>query len=78
MERRRFLTLTAVGAVGVSLPVFAGLPNGKIPDRTDFQSFKPSDRMVLWRQVVSECKRLGDELHDVLEKGELESRLRPL
>ena len=56
----------------------AGLPNNKIPDRSDFERFAPAERMKLWRQVVAECRRLADELHDVLEKGELESRLRPL
>ena len=56
----------------------AALPNRKIPDRTDFQAFVPSERMRLWRDVVSACERLAEELHEVLEKGELESRLTPL
>jgi hypothetical protein len=56
----------------------AGLPNRKIPDRTDFKTFTPDDRMRLWRRVVAECERLGDELHEVIEKGELASRLTPL
>jgi len=56
----------------------ASLPNGKIPDRTDFKTFSPQDRMRLWCRVVEECERLGDELNEVIEKGELESRLTPL
>ncbi len=56
----------------------AELPNGKIPDRTDFTTFPPQDRMRLWRRVVAECGRLGDELNEVIEKGKLESRLTPL
>ncbi|MDJ0813567.1 MAG: patatin-like phospholipase family protein [Woeseiaceae bacterium] len=56
----------------------ASLPNRKIPDRTDFQTFVPSERMRLWRDVVGACERLAEELHEVLEKGELESRLTPL
>lgn len=56
----------------------ATLPNGKIPDRTDFQTFSPSERVRLWRDVVAACERLADELHDVIENGKLESRLRPL
>jgi hypothetical protein len=64
--------------VSPSAEFVAGLPNRKIPDRTDFKSFEPDDRMRLWRSVVAECERLGDELHEVIEKGELESRLTPL
>jgi hypothetical protein len=64
--------------VSPSAEFVAGLPNGKIPDRTDFKTFEPDDRMRLWRQVVAECERLGDELHEVIEKGELEARLKPL
>jgi hypothetical protein len=64
--------------VSPSAEFVAGLPNGKIPDRTDFKTFEPDDRMRLWRQVVTECERLGDELHEVIEKGELEARLKPL
>ncbi len=56
----------------------AGLPNAKIPDRSDFMTFEPQARVRLWRDVVAECERLAAELHDVLEKEELESRLKPL
>jgi len=54
------------------------LPNSKIPDRTDFASYTPSDRIRIWRTVVAECERLAEELNEVIEKGELESRLTPL
>jgi len=64
--------------VSPSAEFAAGLPNNKIPDRTDFTSFAPDDRMKLWRQVVAECERLADELHEVVETGQLEARLRPL
>jgi len=64
--------------VSPSAEFVAGLPNGKIPDRTDFRSFAPEDRMQLWRSVVAECERLADELHEVLEKGELEARITPM
>ena len=64
--------------VSPSAEFVANLPNRKIPDRTDFQTFIPSERMRLWRDVVSACERLADELHEVIEKGELESRLTPL
>ncbi|MEJ2127424.1 MAG: patatin-like phospholipase family protein [Woeseiaceae bacterium] len=64
--------------VSPSQEFVAGLPNNKVPDRTDFETFTPEERMRLWRQVVAECRRLADELNDVMEKGQLESRLRPL
>jgi hypothetical protein len=64
--------------ISPSAEFVASLPNRKIPDRTDFRNFAPAERMRLWRDVVSACERLADELHEVLEKGELESRLTPL
>lgn len=64
--------------ISPSAEFVANLPNRKIPDRTDFQTFIPSERMRLWRDVVSACEPLADELHEVIEKGELESRLTPL
>lgn len=64
--------------ISPSAEFVADLPNHKIPDRTDFQAFSPADRMRLWRNVVTACERLAEELHEVIEKDELESRLRPL
>lgn len=56
----------------------AGLPNGKIPDRSDFRRYAPGARVRIWRQVVRECAALADELYDVIESGALEARLQPL
>ena len=56
----------------------AKLPNNKIPDRTDFARYAPSERIRVWRTVVGECERLAEEFNEVIEKGELESRLIPL
>lgn len=56
----------------------ASLPNGKIPDRTDFRAFTPASRVRLWREVVAACECLAEELDDVLESGKLEARLTPL
>lgn len=56
----------------------AGLPNGKIPDRFDFQRYAPRERIGIWKQVVSECSALADEFHDVIDTGALEARLQPL
>lgn len=54
------------------------LPNAKIPDRTDFARHAPAERERIWRLAVAECRALADELSDVIETGQLESRLRPL
>jgi len=53
------------------------LPNGKIPDRFDFQNHAPPERIRIWCQVVAECEALAEEFNDVMEKGELEARLEP-
>lgn len=56
----------------------AGLPHGKIPDRRDFYAFPAEEREANWRHVVTACRRLADELHDVIEKDQLAARLQPL
>lgn len=56
----------------------ATLPNRKIPDRTDFQNYAPRERIRIWRSVVSSCEALAEEFNNVIDKGELASRLRPL
>jgi hypothetical protein len=53
----------------------AKLPQAKIPDRTDFKRYTPGKRVATWRAVVRECEALADELHEVFETGQLESRL---
>jgi hypothetical protein len=64
--------------ISPSAEFVANLPYGKIPDRTDFQSYTPNDRVRIWRMVVSACKALADEFNDVIEKGELAARLQTL
>ncbi len=56
----------------------ASLPNGKVPDRTDFVNFTEGERIRMWRDAVSACRRMADELNDVLDKGQLAARLQPL
>ena len=56
----------------------ASLPNGKVPDRTDFVNFSTEERMRLWRVAVSQCRAMADELNDVLDKGNLAARLQPM
>jgi len=54
------------------------LPNGKIPDRFDFQNHAPRERVRIWSRVVSECEALADEFNSVIENDELGARLEPL
>ena len=56
----------------------AGLPNAKVPDRTDFVSFAPEERRRMWRDAVAQCQRLADEFNDVLDNEQLATRLEPL
>ena len=56
----------------------ASLPNGKIPDRTDFASYAPAERVRIWKRCVSACRALADEFLEVLEKDQLAARLEPL
>ncbi len=56
----------------------ARLPDGKVPDRTDFVRMSTERRIRLWRDVVKACEELADELNDVLDKGQLAARLQPL
>jgi hypothetical protein len=54
------------------------LPNAKVPDRTDFVTMAPADRVRTWWQVIDRCRYLADELSDVLEHERLAARLEPL
>lgn len=56
----------------------AKLPNGKIPDRTDFLNYPPQDRMKAWRTCVAACNELADEFDEVMERNQLAARLQPL
>lgn len=55
-----------------------GLPNAKVPDRTDFVTMTPGERVRVWRQVIDRCRYLADDLESVLEHGRLAARLEPL
>jgi hypothetical protein len=56
----------------------ARLPNGKIPDRSDFRAMTPERRRAAWRNVVNACRELADDLHSVLDDGDIGDRLEPL
>jgi hypothetical protein len=54
------------------------LPFRKIPDRRDFATFEPAERLEYWHKVVSMCDELADEFHQVIDKDQLAARLKPL
>ncbi|MDH4055805.1 MAG: patatin-like phospholipase family protein [Gammaproteobacteria bacterium] len=56
----------------------AKLPNGKIPDRTDFVNYLPAERIAAWRACTEACKEMADEFNEVLEKDQLAARLEAL
>ncbi len=54
------------------------LPNGKIPDRTDFVNYTPLERIRVWRACIKMCEELADEFNEILAKDQLAARLQPL
>jgi hypothetical protein len=56
----------------------ARLPNGKIPDRSDFLNYEPEERVRIWKHCVAACAALADEFLEVMEKDQLAARLEPL
>jgi hypothetical protein len=57
----------------------ASLPNGKLPDRGDFQRYGDdlAARRRDWGRAVAESQRLADEFADLVEHGDL-GRVQPL
>ncbi len=64
--------------VSPSAEFVARLPRAKIPDRTDFTSYTPLDRIRAWQGVVTECGALAEEFNEVIERDQLAARLQPL
>lgn len=46
------------------------LPGSKIPDRNDFKNLTTQERIERWRQVVSRCHVLAEELNEVLQQSD--------
>ena len=55
----------------------ATLPGGKIPDRRDFYTFEPKERMRRWQAVLDASEELGDELRELLATGRIADAVRP-
>jgi hypothetical protein len=54
------------------------LPNRKIPDRTDFVNFSPSDRIAAWEACTDACRELADDFNEIMAKEQLAAHLQPL
>ena len=56
------------------------LPQGKLPDRSDFKSFAGHDqqRRQYWRQATAESQRLGDAFCELVASGRIAAVARPL
>ncbi len=64
--------------VSPSAEFVSKLPNGKIPDRSDFVNYSPQERERAWRNCVAACTELADEFNDVIQRDQLGARLQPL
>jgi hypothetical protein len=51
------------------------LPYGKLPDRSDFKHLSSEDRIEYWQQSLAMSYRLGDELNNVMVKGNIMEHL---
>jgi hypothetical protein len=66
--------LASMILIAPSPEFIAGLPGGKLPDRSDFYRYegKPRERIAVWRRVTSECERFADEAARWLEQPDLD------
>ncbi|GHD49736.1 hypothetical protein SAMN05216429_11292 [Marinobacter persicus] len=58
----------------------ATLPDGKLPDRKDFDRYAGDNasREKSWRRAIAESERMGDEFLELVETGRLLERVEPL
>jgi len=77
-RHHRPTSIDRVVLVSPSPEFVQGLPDSKVPDRTDFARMPESRRVRIWREVVTACTQLADELNDVLDRGQLPARLERL
>jgi hypothetical protein len=65
--------------VAPSLSFVSGLPDGKLPDRDDFYTYKGRDRerMKQWNRAVDMSRRLSEEFADAVESGRIRKEVMP-
>jgi len=55
----------------------ASLPNGKIPDRKDFETLAADERVRCWREVLQASERLAEDFSQLVDSGIGFDRIRP-
>ncbi|WP_111498505.1 MULTISPECIES: patatin-like phospholipase family protein [Marinobacter] len=72
--------LQDVVLVAPSKPYLESLPDGKLPDRKDFERYLGRDdaREKAWRGAVAESDRLGDAFLDLVDSGRIAEVVQPL
>jgi hypothetical protein len=63
--------------VAPSREFVATLPGGKVPDRDDFVTMKTADRQKRWKEVLVACRRLAEELEELMEGDRLAQVAQP-
>lgn len=66
--------------VAPSADYLSRLPNGKLPDRRDFEKYLGDDsgREKAWRRAIAESERLGDEFMELVQKSDWGAVMQPL
>lgn len=54
------------------------LPGGKIPDRRDFYTFAPAERMRRWQETLDRSVELGDDLRALIISGRIADVVEPI
>lgn len=69
--------LDRVLLIAPSDAMLARLPNGKIPDRKDFARYNgDQDRLFAdWKRATDECRRMADELADLIARDAIAAHL---
>jgi hypothetical protein len=72
--------LDNVVLVAPSPEFVAGLPQGKISDRKDFQIFSGRDdeRIKSWQTIVDQSMRLAEDIHEAIGTGMIRDLVKPL
>lgn len=66
--------------VSPSRDYLASLPDRKLPDRKDFETYHGDDRgrEIAWQKAIAESDRLGDEFLELVATGRLLDQVQPL
>lgn len=66
--------------VAPSPSFLADLPGGKIPDRSDFYTYKGKDteRMSRWNRAVDMSRKLAHAFMEAVESGRIRKAVQPL